>query len=446
MTKKHGLLFIVLAVLGLGATFALTLREGDSVKVAGCDTRLRVINATTVVCVTRTFTRTPTRTNTPTPTSTPSVTPTPTLSATLSATPTEHAHDTATPDAQLTSQPSGLVPVPPDVLGTCSVAVHDRYTVTGADGKLYRTWHAQAVLVDENNPSGAQCRFAHEHGDNPRTSAIFSTMPAFGYIVDTYNAGASVPHPEEPHVGFKVAVANRGEVNDEGRTHTGGDSLVVFHMGTGGVARYTQRHHGAVIAYRLANGQAVRVQGLFDTFGVGSICERDRVNNDTNFTNDIGRTVLTLPGTGCDVTSPYEIWGGSFDVRNAAGQLRYRAFVTMAVFDTITTMNPADKTQLIYTVDAFASRRNEAPFMGGFNGCDRENYHNAGNWYNAGGSTVYYTDAFGNALAQGAAGALRQEVGNFSGETILISTRADGGLPQFKQRDDYCGAGLGVKN
>lgn len=446
MKLKH-LLFLSALVATLGATFALTLREGDAVKIAGCDTRLRLSNATTVVCVTRT----PTRTFTPSPTATS--TPTPTATDTPSATPTEHVHDTATPEVQLTALPTSTAPagaLPPvdvSILGTCTAAIHDRYTTIGPDGKTYRTWHAQAVPVNESEPFGALCRFAHEHGDNPRDSAIFSTLPPFGYVVDTYNAGATVPHPVEPHQGFKVAVGNRGEVNDEGRAHIGGNSLVVFHMGTGGTARYTQRHHSAIIEYELTNGRRVKVMGLFDTFGVGSICERDRVNNDNNFSNDIGRTVLTLPGTGCEVTSPYEIWSGSFDVRNTAGRLVYRAFVTMAVFDTITTLNPFDLTELIYTEDAFATRRNEAPFMGDFRGCDRENYHSAGNWYNASGPTVYYTDAFGNPLAQGAAGALRQEVGNYSAETILISQRAgEAGLNQFKERDYYCGAGLGVKN
>lgn len=329
--------------------------------------------------------------------------------------------------------------MPADILGTCPAEVHDRYVTAGPDGRTYRTWHPQEVPVDANTPGGTKCRFAHEHGDDPTTSLANPVLPPFGYV--GYVSG----HPEEAHAGFKIAVSNRGEVNDESRVMQG-SARVVFHMGTGGILRYTMPHHSAIVDIVMPTGQYIHVQGLFDTHGVGSICERDRNNNDTNFGNDIGRTVMTLPGTGCEVTSPYEIWSGDLLVRKPNGQEAVRAFVTMAVFDTITTMDPADKTRLIYTTDAFASRLNEAPFMGGFNGCDRENYHTAPYWYNSGGPTVYFTDAFGNPLTEGAPGALRQEVSAHSQIGIGMATRSDGTLNQFKERTDYCGAGLGLKN
>jgi len=375
----------------------------------------------------------PTKTNVP-PTATPTLTSVP-----PTVTPTEHHHhptETPTPGG---GSGGGLSPVAADILGTCPAEVHDRYVTTGPDGRTYRTWHPQEVPIDANNPGGAKCRFAHEHGDDPTTSLANPVLPPFGYI--GYTAG----HPEEAHQGFKIAVANRGEVNDEGRVMLG-SARVVFHMGTGGVLRYTMPHHSAIVDIVMPTGQYIHVQGLFDTHGVGSICERDRNNNDNNFSNDIGRTVMTLPGTGCEVTSPYEIWSGDLLIRKPNGQEALRAFVTMAVFDTITTMDPADKTRLIYTTDAFASRLNEAPFMGGFHGCDRENYHTAPYWYNANGPTMYFTDAFGNPLAEGAPGALRQEVSAHSQIGIGMASRADGILNQFKERTDYCGAGLGLKN
>lgn len=396
-----------------------------------------------------TATRTSTRINTSVPASaTPLPTKTnvpPTVALTNTSVPptitptAHHHHPTETPTPGGGGSGSGLSPVPADILGTCPVEVHDRYVTTGPDGRTYRTWHPQEVPVDANNPSGTKCRFAHEHGDDPTTSLANPVLPPFGYI--GYVSG----HPEEAHAGFKVAVSNRGEVNDESRVMQG-SARVVFHMGTGGVLRYTMPHHSAIVDIVMPTGQYIHVQGLFDTHGVGSICERDRNNNDTNFSNDIGRTVMTLPGTGCEVTSPYEIWSGDLLIRKPNGQEVLKAFVTMAVFDTITTMDPADKTRLIYTTDAFASRLNEAPFMGGFHGCDRENYHTAPYWYNANGPTVYFTDAFGNSLAEGAPGALRQEVSAHSQIGIGMATRSDGTLNQFKERTDYCGAGLGLKN
>lgn len=429
----------IVGVALLAAAYATNLNAGDVLTV-NCPNAIRRTQTSArewiLVCTTATNTLTNTPSRTPTFTATALPTNTPTATATNTPEPTvTHVHTaTIAPTGVI-----GLPPVPADILGTCTAEIHDRYVTTGPDGRVYRTWHPQAVLVDESDPAGPKCRFAHEHGDNPLDSGVFSTMPPFGYIA--YVSG----HPEEPHPGFKVAVGNKGEVNDEGRVMLI-DSLVVFHMGTGSPNRYSQPHHSAIIAVRLAGGQVARVQGLFDTFGVGSICQRDIVNNDSNFSNDIGRTVMTLQGTGCEVTSAYEIWLGALDIRNTAGQRVYQAFVTMATFDPITTLDPANPTALIYTVDAFANRRNEAPFMGEFHGCDRENYHSAGNWYNNSSVTVYYTDAFGNTLPQGATGALRQEVARFSGETIGISQRADGTLNQFKQRDDYCAAGLGLKN
>jgi hypothetical protein len=312
--------------------------------------------------------------------------------------------------------------------------VHDRYVVTGPNGKLYRTWHPQEVPLDANNPNGSKCRFAHEHGDDPTTSRANSSLPPFGYINDVTG------HPNEAHEGFKVFVANQGDVNDEDRVNLG-NSRIVFHMGTGGVRRYTMPHHSVMVDVVMPTGQYVRIQGLFDTANAGSICERDRTLNDGNPDNDIGRTVVTLPGTGCELGSLYEIWSGAIDIKRADGSVAATMGATVAVFDPITVMDPADRTRLIYSVDAFASRNTEAPFMGEKNGCDREAYHGGAYWYNATGPTVYYTDGFGNP-----GGPLRQEISNHNQIGVDMSERSDGRLNAFKYRKDYCAPGLGLKN
>lgn len=365
-----------------------------------------------------TATAQPTKTTVP-PTATP-VTPT--------AQPT-HVHPTAT------TPPSGggLTPVDPIILGTCSAAVHDRHVVIGPDGKPYRTWHPQTVPVDPNNVSVGSCSFAHEHGDDPTTSLANSTLPPFGYV------GGLAGH-NEPHEGFKVFVANKGTVNDEDRVALG-SSRIVFHMGTGGVGRYTMPHHSGIVDLVMPSGHYHHVQGMFDTANAGSICERDRNSNDGNPNNDIGRAVAVLEGNGCPADSLYEIWAGFFEVRRTDGSVAANVGTAVAVFDPITVMDPADRTRLVYTADAFAHRSGEAPFMPPFHGCNREAYHAGAYWYNAGGATVYYTDAWGNP-----GGPLRQEVSVHAQIGIDMAARSDGNLNQFKYRKDYCAPGLNVKN
>ena len=92
--------------------------------------------------------------------------------------------------------------------------MHDQYAADGGDGYWYRTWHPQV------DPSG--CVFAHEHGDNPNSTesdeirASLAERPIrFAYIAHRMPMPGEPNGHEEPHEGFKVFVANRGDVNDE---------------------------------------------------------------------------------------------------------------------------------------------------------------------------------------------------------------------------------------
>ncbi|HEU4743345.1 MAG TPA: hypothetical protein VFS50_17275 [Meiothermus sp.] len=175
-------------------------------------------------------------------------------------------------------------------------------------------------------------------------------------------------------------------------------------------------------------GRRVSLQGLADTKLAGSICQRDATLNDGDPGNDIGRTVVTLPGTGCDLGSLYEIWTFSLEVGKAT------AIVSTAVFDPITAMDPADRSRLTLSKDAY-------PSAGDPKGCDREAYHGPTYWYNGSGPTIFYTDAYGKT-----GGTLRQEVSNHSDIGIPMAHRADGDLNQFKYHRPTCGSGIGAKN
>ena len=286
------------------------------------------------------------------------------------------------------------------VAAPCAAALHDSYQVKGPNGKVYPTWHPA------KDPKTG-CTFGHEHGDNPARSLANPKKPAFGYINEV--AG----HPE-PHNGFKVFVVNRGDRNDEGRVATV-SSRIVFHMGTGGVGRFTEGHHSMQYDLVAPDGHYVHVQGMADTGEVGSICDNPRHQ----------RTVVYAPGTGCEVGSLYEVWA----FRMALGEERIEINGGVAVFDPMTVMDPNDKTKLIKTVDVFGARF----FDGNYLGCDREAYHGPVYWRNAGRSTVFYTDAHGDP-----GGLLRQEV----------SAHHDIGIPMnqdqatMKLRRSACAPGL----
>lgn len=286
----------------------------------------------------------------------------------------------------------------------CPADIHDRYKVTGPDGSLYATWHPQ-VDVETG------CFFAHEHGDDPRTSKADNSLPAFGYIGK--QAGMDEPHP-----GFKVFVVNAGTVNDEDRvaiSHT----RIVAHMGTSGAKRFTERMHS--LEFDLVATQSnhfVHVQGMADTGLAGDICERDASTSDGDKSNDIGRTFFVTPDqTNCGANSAYEIW---LFVLNAGGKATVHA--ATAAFDTATMMDPRDLSKAIPTGDT---------------GCKREAYHGPVYWFNRTGSTVFYTDAMGKP-----GGNIRQEVSNHG--NIGIPMNQDQTL--MKLVADSCASGLATPN
>jgi len=344
-------------------------------------------------------------TATPEPSATPGDPPhetaTPTTPPQPTATATEEPQATATPTQ---APPSGdLSPVSPDILGTCSAEVHDRYAVTGPDGKLYRTWHPQTVPVDPNNPNGATCRFAHEHGADPTTSLADPSLPAFNYV-------ALQGGKDEPHQGFKVFVANEGTRNDEGRRAVY-STRIVAHMGTGGPKRFSTQFHS--LEFDLTGGgYDIHVQGMSDTGSVGGICQ-----------TRVGKTVVSL---GCpDIQSLYEIW--EMKLRTSPATI----IVSIAAFDPATALDPSDPNRLLYTWDAF-------PRLAGndLRGCDRESY--SGPVYVYDNAGTFYTDAFGQGN-----GPVKQIV---SGSPRVGLPMSNDGQTQFKYRQDFCGSGLSPLN
>jgi hypothetical protein len=316
----------------------------------------------------------------------------------------------------------GLMTVAVPTLGTCSAQVHDRYVATGPDGAVYRTWHPQVVPVDFAEPGGPTCTFAHEHGDDPSTSLADPTPPLFDYAARRHGM-------EEAHEGFKVFVINRGTTNDEGRTATT-STRIVAHMGTGGAKRFIERFHTLEFDLVAPDGHEVHVLGMADTANAGSICDRDAALATPTSVDDVGRSIVVVPGVGCDADgSLYEIWQFTLNVGRAT------VVASTAVFDPITVLDPNDPGQAVLTMSAY-------PEFGMVFGCDREAYHGPVYWYDKNGPTTFWTDAMGARVPAGTPGSIQQ----------FVSAHDDIGIPmnqsqsQMKLHRSTCAPGLGTKN
>ncbi len=375
----------------------------------------------------------------------PAATPTPTATTPATATP---------PAATATSAPSGAIydsaPIAAEILGTCSAAVHDRYVIRGPDGVLYRTWHPQVV----DDGAGGTCTFAHEHGVDPALAQLAGAEPIlFDYVAHIAEING-MPMPEA-HEGYKVHVVNAGDVNDEGRVSQV-TALLMYHMGTGGVRRYLAPMHTLAVQAKMPDGSRVNIRGMAETGSAGSICAREHREV------TIGRTVMTLPGVAesanggqsCGLTSAYEIWQFSLAItRNRSGEDPLLIFnSSLAAFDPITTMDPADLTRLVYSSDVFPQ------WNGGYyRGCNREFYTGSVVLRNS-VTTQVWTDAHGNVLSGNhtPADALLQvmPMGNvFDTRSSAASWNVlsqwpggSGAINQMKLQQPTCGRGLGLKN
>jgi hypothetical protein len=425
MRKKIPFLLTLVAMLTAvplsvvaAASQVVSLAAGETVTIR-CATRLtgtvgtRQADLSCVPLATSTLTPAPTGTPAPAPTGTPAPAPTNTPVAPPTGTPL--------PAPGTTPRPTNTPPPAGNATAgqPCPQALHDSIVTIGPDGASYPTWHP---AVDPQ--SG--CFFGHEHGGDPRTSRANSALPAFGYV----GTAAGVV---EPHAGFKVFLWHVGEETDFGPVTA--DIRAVFHMGTAGVKRYTERFHSLEYDYvaRDGTGREAHVAGMADTGTVqGSTCDNPRRD---------GRDFSTV---GCD--DAYEIWGNvSFQVIHPddpyTDVMHTRLTVTgaFAAFDPILTRDPADNARVLYT-QAYrnpGSSVDPTSASSPYRGCDREAYGGPNFWRNAGRPTVYFTDAYGFVKPGPGPGLIRQYVAAVNWSTTE---------PQFKLHRPYCAPGVHAPN
>jgi len=322
--------------------------------------------------------------------------------------------------------------VDPAILGEWTAEQHNSYALSGGDGYRYHSWHPQC----RDFGAGVRCT-AHEHGDNPSTmqNAEIASQPVlFGYIGRRHPMPGEPNGHEEPHEGFKVFISNPGDVNDEDRTNRA-FSRSVFHMGTGGPRRFTTQMHSADIrVIHPEFGLKSFIRLMMDTGGTGRVCDPRRPAP----IKDVMALDFVEFCNGQRLGSSYEIWSTEQSVRAPDGREVYRAFATPAVFDPLTVLNPANPAEVVYAWDPRVVAIKQFPgdtWWDQFRGCDRESYAQPGYWYNAGGPTVYYTDAMGQPVDATNPLAIRQEI---SAHNSLGAPAASDGNGAFKMRVDYC--------
>lgn len=398
-SRRRGLPILVLAlliaavpVLALAAVQTVTIQPGDQL-VAQCDTSLSGSvsgQAATLSCAAL-----PTPTQTAVPPTATMIMPTATA---IPPTPTPGGAIVYAAGAPWATQPSQTGSPVPVAGQQCPAWVHDRYATPGPDGLWYPTWHPP---VDPQY----QCWFGHEHGADPSTSRANPAPPPFGYAAHAMGM-------TEPHEGFKVAVINAGATQDGSTAHA--DYRIVLHMGTSGIGRYTQQFHSVQYDYVAedGSGRSFHLTELGDTGnGTGSTCTNPR---------DGGKDFSTV---GCN--DPYEIWNSvtvgiisPSDPYTGPLQQRLYATFSLAVFDPMTTRDPADNTRLVLSADYYGG--------GSFHGCQREAYGGPNYFHNAGRPATYWTDPHGTVVAAGTPGAIQQQVAAVNnGQNDLFKLRRD---------------------
>ena len=141
---------------------------------------------------------------------------------------------------------------------TCPIAVHNRYSTVGPDGKLYPTWHPP---VDPETG----CWFGHEHGRGPRGSDLYSSVGdiPFGYANEQLDTWDPNGMRHEDHVGHKVEWENDVPMHIDGIAdqvlNIRCDILTKLHQGTHSKDAFTNNLHELVYHIKCTDGTEMHV-------------------------------------------------------------------------------------------------------------------------------------------------------------------------------------------
>lgn len=142
----------------------------------------------------------------------------------------------------------------------CAQSVHDKYATVGPDGKRYPTWHPPTDPL-------TGCSFGHEHGRDPRGSALYAQVGdiPFGYANEQLDAANLGMRRHEDHVGHKVEWENDVLMRSNG---AGGllevrcDVLTKLHQGTHSKDAFTNNLHELAYHVRCSDRTEMHIMVL----------------------------------------------------------------------------------------------------------------------------------------------------------------------------------------
>lgn len=365
----------------------------------------------------------------------------------------------------------------PAAAGECEADVHDRFSTIGPDGKKYPTWHPPVDPL-----SG--CSFGHEHGRDPRGSALYNSVGAlpFGYANERLDEGDLGMRRHEDHVGHKIEWENDVLMRTNGGAGTvvevRCDILTKLHQGTHSKDAFTNNLHEQIYHVRCTDRTELHVTVLT---AIGNPGEFDRSCGGTvqvgpaspvNSPRGNGRRkipdwscmesrVMVGEGSRSDFGSLHESWQTHTILRLAEGNKRlasfdpyYQVFRPSRFFDPSQPDNVGRPAALCTAQanEARHARGNEcnavedavstlpAPAGGfallpyddarsPFNGVRRQVDMNNNTVRNEGGPTTWYTDAFGQrAQTTPFPGSIRQYISSTNNDYgVGVNGRTFGG-------------------
>ena len=383
---------------------------------------------------------------------------------------------------------SGLAPArafgiwTPGHTDTCSPEVHDQYATAGPDGKKYPTWHPPV------DPASG-CTFGHEHGRDPRGSALYRTVGdlPFGYANEQLDVAQMELQRHEDHVGHKVEWENDVLIRLKGGAGSvvelRCDVLVKLHQGTHSKDAFTNNLHELIYHLRCSDRTELHITmmaaigrpGEFVSSCGGTI----HAGTATPANSPAGGGHRRIPDASCllprmlvaegqqsDFNALHESWETHNEIKTADGKRLaafdpyFQVFRPSRYYDASVPGFVARPVALCALTDgtrrargnecAGATNTVDGAILGiafddplsRFNGVRRQVDINNNSINNAGGPTIWYTDPLGkNATTTPFPGSIRQMIASIDNN---YGVGVDG--PVIGGSRNYGGTGVRAPN
>ncbi len=368
----------------------------------------------------------------------------------------------------------------PGPTDTCPIAVHQKFSTLGPDGKVYPTWHPP---VDPETG----CTFGHEHGRDPHGSNLYGKVGdlPLGFANEQLDTWDPNGQRHEDHYGHKYEWENDVEM----RVANGGgnvlsvkcDVMYKLHQGTHSKDAFTNNLHEVVYHAQCNDGSEIHLTIMAAIGTAGELtrtCDGARIRvgtpNPANSPNGGGQRVipelscvqqfmLVPNGNKSDFDNAlHESWQQSLNIRTADGHTIASMNPYFQVFQPSRFYDPTKADITGRPIDmCYVTETNGDHAQGGpcnatqngalsltyddprspFNGVRRVLDMNSLNIDNANGPTTWYTDPFGgHAKTDPFPGSIRQFVAKIDNTGLGLSG------PGIGSQRNYGGAGVHPPN